>query len=747
VAVCESAERSICGMNALPGRGPPVVGLRRERAEPVPTGMSRRLPDVMGTEPASWQPGERMRQNRGVFGRLRQWRRGSSQEVSANNVMSGVARDVVQAGYIGHVSFNGSGDGALELTIPSLGTIESLLSFANTTVEYVGRAGESEELKGFLAAGTPFSWWVWTGPAGIGKSRLAVELCRFAAAEDWHAGFLREVDQAGLATFEPRRPSLIVIDYAAQRSTWLSDALIRLSGGRHEFPVRILVLERSASGEWWSVTQRVNRMEESHQVAAAMYAKPREMFGLNRADARTLVVNTAARLDSVPLTAGQVELIVDRAVDMDPVLRPLFVQVAAIDRLDKGEERFGRDDALRRVIARQTAWLTTRLASPQSAALVDNVRLLATSLGGLTVEDYESLLPPPGPITDLLPGVFQVLAPAVTIGDLVDGVRPDIVGELFVLDRFDAETTVVLASGRLLGYAARKRPDAYRGFVERLVADHTDHPRLLDLLKVSGDGESPVSDLELAVPLMQLLGRSDHPVVEWIFERINAEIKTGVVEATSRLVATARFKFATLVWREHDAQRACDLYTEALADCDPTWPEYGSILNNRGLALGQLGRTEESAADFSTVIESSTVSAEIRACALNNRADIRDESGDLDEAIADRSALLTLPGTSYDRRYIALARRAQALREQGRHSEAYDDIAGILDTDDIVVEQKMEARLIRAEWAREDGDPEGAHSELCEIAASYRNFENVEKKVRELIAMPTADLPAPQGGL
>jgi hypothetical protein len=79
------------------------------------------------------------------------------------------------------------------------------------------------------------------------------------------------VDQAGLATFEAGRPSLIVIDYAEQRSTWLSDVLVRLSGGRHEFPVRILVLERSASGEWWSVTQRVNRMEESHQVAAAMY--------------------------------------------------------------------------------------------------------------------------------------------------------------------------------------------------------------------------------------------------------------------------------------------------------------------------------------------------------------------------------------------------------------------------------------------------------------------------------------------
>jgi hypothetical protein len=107
-----------------------------------------------------------MGQNSEVFGRLRRWRRGSSQELSANNVVSGVARDVVQAGYVGHVSFNRSGDEALELIIPSLDTIESLLSFANTTVEYVGRAGEFEELKGFWPLGRRF-------PGGSGRARLA----------------------------------------------------------------------------------------------------------------------------------------------------------------------------------------------------------------------------------------------------------------------------------------------------------------------------------------------------------------------------------------------------------------------------------------------------------------------------------------------------------------------------------------------------------------------------------------------
>jgi tetratricopeptide (TPR) repeat protein len=353
-------------------------------------------------------------------------------------------------------------------------------------------------------------------------------------------------------------------------------------------------------------------------------------------------------------------------------------------------------------------------------------------VGGLTVVDYESLHSLPDPVKDLLPGIFQHLGPSVTVGDLVDGIRPDIVGELFVLDRLCTEPVVTLASHRLLGYAATTRPDAYRGFVERAVADHADHPQLLNLLKATGDGESTVADVELAVAVMQLLGRSDHPAIEWIFDQLQAAAAEGLSDEARHLTATARFKFASLVRAENGAQRAHDLYTAALADCDPTWPEYDSILNSRGITLLDLDRADAARADFSAVIESKFASAEIRACSLNNRADIFDDQEDLDQAIADRSAVLELAGTSYDRRYIALISRAMAFRKQGNNTQAHDDIITILNTGDIALEQKMQAKLIRAEWALEDGDTINAHADLDEIAVSYRNFDNVEKKVQEL---------------
>jgi hypothetical protein len=468
-----------------------------------------------------------------------------------------------------------------------------------------------------------------------------------------------------------------------------------------------------------------------------MYAEPRQLVGLDRADARELVRGTAAQLDNGVLTTAQIEDVVDRAERMDPDLRPLFVQVATMDRLDDGEGRSGRDDALRRIVARMSAQLDSRIGEASLAALAHNLQVFATSVNGLTVEGYADLPRPPDRLTGLLPEVFQRLGSSVTVDDLVDGVRPDIVGEPFVLDRFGREPSVALASKGLLQHAFRVRTDAYRGFVERAVADHADHPRLLDLLTAVSSPESPTADLELAVAVMQLVGRSDHRVVRWIFERIDSAIEEGIFGKMCRTVATARFKFANLVRLEDDNLRARDLYTEALTCCDPSWLEYWSILNGRGITSCGLEENTSAMADFGAVIDSPIASAEIRASALNNRADVLARQGDLDGSIADRSSVLELAGTTYGRRYIALVRRARTQRQRGNAGSACDDIASILKTDDIAVEQKMQARLLRAEWALEDGQPERAQVDLDEIAASYRNFDIVEQRIHELGIKPS----------
>jgi tetratricopeptide (TPR) repeat protein len=617
----------------------------------------------------------------------------------------------------------------LDLAIPSLDSDASLLSYANTSVNQIGRTDELSELTAFLGDDRPFSWWLWTGPAGVGKSRLAVELCRTVSGT-WHAGFLREGHQTRLNDLQTVVPTLVVVDYAAQRSVWLSDALFQLTQHNVGAPVRVLVLEREAAGPWWDTVQRNHRSEEASYVAAAGYALPRALTGLGRDDLLKLVSSVATHLGS-SLSRTEIEDVADHAHRIDPSGTPLFAFVATMDSLTD-DLTGGRDDALRRLITREDSQMVSRIVSPASVSQARNVRSLATMVGGLRVDDYASFLDAPGPPVGLLPGAYDDLG-GVPLDEFLDGLRPDILGELFVLDQLAATGSNRLIARTLLALAWRASPDAYKAFVERAAGDHGEHESLVDLLDVDDAAASTPAWATLVADTIPLMRRSDHPVISWILARLTTLRDSTPDRNLDEVITTARFRFANILLREDDPRRANELFTELLVASDTSWSVHADILNNRGITWSELHRKDLAIADFSSVIDASAASDEARACALNNRADILDVD-DPDAGVADRAAVLALHETTYNRRFIALIRRARALWAMGDHSGAYGDVAEIIATDDIAVEQKMAARLQRAEWSVETGAPRDALPDLDVVVASHRNFEAVEARARVLLA-------------
>ncbi|GGJ36749.1 tetratricopeptide repeat protein [Streptomyces brasiliensis] len=631
----------------------------------------------------------------------------------------------------------------LELALPKLDAPESLLAFASTAVARVGREREIRELEAFLEADTSFSWWLWTGSAGTGKSRLAIELCR-AKAGEWHAGFLREDNQRALADLQPTRPTLAVVDYAAQRGEWLSDALFRLSQRVLSAPVRVLILERQAQGPWWDLAQRTHRMEESFQIQERAYGLPRELGGLPRPQICKLVKAVADQA-GVVLSSTHVEDIADHSEKMDPDGRPLFALVAALDWLDGNGVSADRDAALRRLIARMDGQaVQAAAASPKSVRHTRSVQILGTALGGLSVESYAHLVqtfePPPG----LLPDVYSDL-PLLPLEDLLDGLRPDMLGELYVLDRVGTAGAERHAAMALLKLAWQKDQKAYRAFVERAVGDHREHPGVVDLLDAGDWAEAPATCADMAVTSIPLLQRSDHPVLDWIFSRLQSVQESTSDGTMDELIVNAHFRRANLVLNEGDAHRANDIYSKALALCAANWKVYAGLLNNRGISWYSLGAREAARADFTAVAENLFVDDESRACAFNNRADIFDDNGDVRSAVRDRTAVLELAETTYNRRFIAHIRRALALRKSGDPEGAYGDIESILDSADIIKEQKMSARLKRAEWLVEDGEPAAARIDVEAVLASERNFDSVENVARELLLELSVDAPSDAG--
>ena len=126
---------------------------------------------------------------------------------------------------------------------------------------FLGREDEIDLLHRFV--GDPsfggrvfnFRWMLLTGDAGIGKTRLAYEFTRKRLNDLWYKG---KLDFASLKAFDnpskwrPAKPTFIVIDYVQTVPEEVHALLLAFScqAKNYEFPVRLLLLERSSDSSW-----------------------------------------------------------------------------------------------------------------------------------------------------------------------------------------------------------------------------------------------------------------------------------------------------------------------------------------------------------------------------------------------------------------------------------------------------------------------------------------------------------------
>ena len=99
----------------------------------------------------------------------------------------------------------------------------------------VGREQEMDDLSAWLQKDKNIAIRVLTGRAGTGKTRLALELCRYAIEQKWQAGFLRGYEperflqQKNLAEWHWQQPYLLVLDYAALYAKGLHGGWVMIS--------------------------------------------------------------------------------------------------------------------------------------------------------------------------------------------------------------------------------------------------------------------------------------------------------------------------------------------------------------------------------------------------------------------------------------------------------------------------------------------------------------------------------------
>jgi hypothetical protein len=190
---------------------------------------------------------------------------------------------------------------------------------------FIGRKDELQELYDFVNSEIKFSWWILVGSGGVGKSRLADELCRKIESEGvFNAGFMQSYTLDLNKNWNTSSPCLYIIDYAARNSDNVLNRIIDFSIRTDlKYPIRLLLIEREVEGEWWE------KFKMSYEANSSLHkTTPLNVNGLIIEDLIE-IVQEIIKKENKELQINDSE-IREYIYKLDYQLRPLFAMFIGV---------------------------------------------------------------------------------------------------------------------------------------------------------------------------------------------------------------------------------------------------------------------------------------------------------------------------------------------------------------------------------------------------------------------------------
>ncbi|MEM1330152.1 MAG: ATP-binding protein [Planctomycetota bacterium] len=407
------------------------------------------------------------------------------------------------------------------------------LRFTNPKSTLVGRDGELEQLDAFLdhtpEGGSDFSFWLVTGPGGMGKSRLAHELCLMRQEQYWDVGFWEPKTVDDWTKWQPIAPTLIVFDYLLGRSDLVADAIRQMAGRTLDQPVRFLVLEREAQGVWWERVGSYGGGAVRQALETYQYQKPLELQGfLDDASARAFFERS---LPADKRDQGDAFISVFRETDRDG--RPIYAKAIVEAAEDFGLERaatFSRTALVLYILRKEHDRAATTFKN--NTALLNglmNLLAITTLARGLSIEDFDPWAD--DELRDLMPekNAFETedfRAISSSSGDHeLPGLEPDLLGEMFVLQQL-ARTKTAVDRRRMIRAAWQAKPGdtslmSYMAIADFGTSDWIDRLREHDLrnsINSKQELDDVIRDL-LSEAFPQLIDDIDRSIFELFMKR------------------------------------------------------------------------------------------------------------------------------------------------------------------------------------------------------------------------------------
>lgn len=286
----------------------------------------------------------------------------------------------------------------------------------------------------------PMSVRLLTGAGGVGKTRLALELCRRLVGLGWNAGFLvgdcaaSQTPRIQSLIASADKPCCIVIDYAETRQPLLLGLLKSLLASKASLTVRILLLARDG-GEWWGALPAKDSLCESlldGPASSGPFPMPQlHDSELERREAYRLAICTFSDI----LKINPPEHLPDLSDEHFSL--PLYIQMAALMAL-RGERPKSAEALPRALVNHERRYWAKALgvSGPdgsdfeRQAALLMSLATLNNNIA--TVRSIEEVWKKIGGDKQKLKHMFRTLSPLYPDRQGLQGLRPDLIGEALI---------------------------------------------------------------------------------------------------------------------------------------------------------------------------------------------------------------------------------------------------------------------------------------------------------------------------
>ena len=556
-------------------------------------------------------------------------------------------------------------------------TALKLLDAEYRVVPYVGRRSDLDALWKWLEDPAPVSCQVVVGRGGNGKTRLAYQLLEEIEDREpfrWHAGLLPherledELRNAQFRRWRPRRPTLIVIDYADAAAPLLEKSIIpelaRCGLGEEDAPIRFLLLARTADATqgWYKTLRRAagNREDdlfpnEPLELSALDPGQRREVVGAMLAAATRAKDEPHTRLALPP--EGR-DPVLDALLTEAEFADPLVLCMAAI--VAHGQQSLSalhlhRTD-LARGMAKHERRRLERLAASGDKNFLVHMAAYVTLAGRMTFDELEQAAK--AEKSDLETSwktgeVATILAPS----GMAEPIPLDIIGEAFVHDvlreRLQHGSATVMR-------AAAWRPGPVTRSLVRTVQDYAPDPARL------GDYDEPCQKWALT-ELTAILTRHAEAITDDVFWEIQAALPLHTVAmivpardfyravcrvrnpATDQVALEALNSYSTYEGMAGNRAGALAAIQEVVENCrvlvgqnrEAFLPNLATALNNQASFQSEMGQRAEALQSIQEAVENyRELVGKNReaflpdlAAALNNQANRQSEMGQRAEAL------------------------------------------------------------------------------------------------------------------